>query len=161
VESAILYVKLQKVRFPNVSFSYDLEGDMDDIVVPKSIIQPLIENAYVHGLKNKRGYIKLKVCKTERQVGISVMNSVEPLQKFDFSLLNKSILEWDSVETHTGAGHGVALKNILRRLLLKFESAQVALFSLCSTPATVFCIPSSPISARWMFSVMARSLLLC
>lgn len=129
VDSAILYVKLQKVRFPNVSFSYDLEGDMDDIVVPKSIIQPLIENAYVHGLKNKRGYIKLKVCKTEGQVNISVMNSVEPPQKYDFTQLNKNILMWDSVETHTGAGHGVALKNILRRLLLKFESAQVMLRS--------------------------------
>lgn len=129
VDSAILYVKLQKVRFPNVSFSWELEGDIDDVVVPKSILQPLIENAYVHGLKNKRGYIKLKVCKTEGQVNISVMNSVEPPQKYDFTQLNKNILMWDSVETHTGVGHGVALKNILRRLLLKFESAQVMLRS--------------------------------
>lgn len=127
VDSAILYVKLQKVRFPNVSFSYDLEGDMDDIVVPKSIIQPLIENAYVHGLKNKRGYIKLKVCKTERKVQISVINSVESTQEFDFSQLNRNIAELDSDEAYTGTGHGVALKNILRRLLLKFKSAQVML----------------------------------
>lgn len=139
VDSAILYVKLQQVRFPNVSFAYDLEGDMDDVVVPKSIIQPLIENAYVHGLKNKRGYIKLKVCKSERQVKISVINSVESSQRCDFALLNKNIAELDSDEAYTGTGHGVALKNILRRLLLKFDSAQVVLLAEdCRTIAEVY-----------------------
>lgn len=127
VDFAILYVKLQQVRFPNVSFAYDLEGEIDGIVVPKSIVQPLIENAYVHGLKNKHGYIQLKVCKTEKQVKISVTNSVESTQEYDFAQLNKSIVEGDSDETYSNDSHGVALKNILRRLLLKFETAQVVL----------------------------------
>ena len=55
------YVEIQKIRFSG-KFSYDAEVPMEleDVIVPKLILQPIVENAIVHGLKEREdGYIFL------------------------------------------------------------------------------------------------------
>lgn len=57
------YIQIQKIRFPG-EFSYDSEVpiELEDVIVPKLILQPIVENAIVHGLKDKDdGYIFLNV----------------------------------------------------------------------------------------------------
>lgn len=50
------YLSLQKMRFEDkLSYSVNLEDDdILDCYLPKLIIQPLVENAVVHGIENKR-----------------------------------------------------------------------------------------------------------
>ena len=43
------YLNLQKVRYPNINYVLDIDEEMDEIIVPKMILQPLIENAVFHG----------------------------------------------------------------------------------------------------------------
>ncbi|MCR4655612.1 MAG: histidine kinase [Lachnospiraceae bacterium] len=47
------YIEIQKIRF-NGSFSFDAEVplELEDAIVPKLILQPIVENAIVHGLKD-------------------------------------------------------------------------------------------------------------
>ena len=129
IDSALSYVNLQRLRFPNVEFAYSVSGDMTGIVVPKSIIQPLIENAYVHGIKNKKGSIDLTVERNKNKLTIKVVNSGAEADAERIAEVNKIIADNAATEHFSENGHGIALKNIRKRLQLKFASAEVFLAS--------------------------------
>ncbi|MBE0424187.1 MAG: histidine kinase [Lutibacter sp.] len=57
IEMAKLYLELQKLRFhKNSSYTISTEAipsdELDNILVPPMILQPIIENAFKHGFKN-------------------------------------------------------------------------------------------------------------
>ncbi|GHU76889.1 histidine kinase [Clostridia bacterium] len=50
------YMTIQRVRYRDIlKFSLDYSSDLDNCQILKLLIQPLIENAIYHGIKNKRG----------------------------------------------------------------------------------------------------------
>ena len=50
------YLYIQKARYGNkISYTIDIAEEWEDILVPKLILQPLVENAIYHGIKLKRG----------------------------------------------------------------------------------------------------------
>lgn len=57
-----LYLGIQQVRFGDrLTVTVDLPPSLDDTVVPRFLLQPLVENAFQHGLAGKRGPISLVV----------------------------------------------------------------------------------------------------
>lgn len=72
------YIYIQKIRYDN-SFSEELnvEENTLDNSIPCLIIQPLVENAIVHGLKNREscGNLRIQIFKTERFLHISVRDN--------------------------------------------------------------------------------------
>ena len=53
---AVSYLEIQQIRYSDIlTYSIDISEDIQDILVPKLILQPLIENALYHGIKNRRG----------------------------------------------------------------------------------------------------------
>lgn len=68
------YMDIQKIRFDG-NFSYDVELplELEDCMVPKMIIQPIVENAIIHGLKErKNGHIFLNIYEEEETLSIEV-----------------------------------------------------------------------------------------
>ncbi|MEL6843524.1 MAG: hypothetical protein AAFP02_09930, partial [Bacteroidota bacterium] len=58
------YIHLEKMRFPKeITVSIDMEAaiDPEDIYIPAMLIQPLVENAFHHGLLHLEGHKKLQV----------------------------------------------------------------------------------------------------
>ena len=53
------YVEIQQIRFGgNFTFDAELPMELEDCVIPKLIIQPIVENALIHGLKEQeKGHI--------------------------------------------------------------------------------------------------------
>lgn len=50
------YLTIQKMRYKDMlDFSIDVESSIQELLVPKVILQPLVENAIYHGIKNKEG----------------------------------------------------------------------------------------------------------
>ena len=50
------YLVIQSVRYMDIlSYTIDIDEELKDKVVIKLILQPLVENALYHGIKNKRG----------------------------------------------------------------------------------------------------------
>ncbi len=50
------YLKIQKIRYEDVlDYKIDIEPSIQDRIVLKMILQPVVENALYHGIKNKRG----------------------------------------------------------------------------------------------------------
>lgn len=56
------YLTIQKIRYADIlNYSIDVDEALMDVKMIKLVLQPLIENAIYHGIKNKRGRGKLKV----------------------------------------------------------------------------------------------------
>ena len=49
------YLELMCYRYPQLTFGYDVEQELNDAQVPNFILQPVVENSLLHGLRNK-GY---------------------------------------------------------------------------------------------------------
>lgn len=62
MEHIASYLKIQGVRYRDI-LEYDIECDegIEDVPMLKILLQPLVENAIYHGIKNKRGRGKIKV----------------------------------------------------------------------------------------------------
>lgn len=59
-------------RYPNLHCEYDIDPDLGGSLVPNFILQPLVENSLLHGLKNKgyRGEIVITAKKEGNSIGI-------------------------------------------------------------------------------------------
>ena len=74
LETIESYVEIQKIRFTG-RFLYETEipDQLEDCMVPKMILQPLVENAIIHGLEGcEHGYICIYAFQKEGILNISV-----------------------------------------------------------------------------------------
>lgn len=56
------YLKIQKIRYENIlTYEFNVDEGLENIPVLKLVLQPLVENALYHGIKNKRGRGKITV----------------------------------------------------------------------------------------------------
>lgn len=50
------YLKIQRFRYQDImDYKIELDKEIYDYMIPKLLLQPLVENALYHGVKNKRG----------------------------------------------------------------------------------------------------------
>ncbi len=96
------YVNIEQMRFgTGVRMEYDIESE--NLLLPPLILQPLVENAFVHGLREKEegGIVTIYVKRTKRgKVRIGVRDNGPG---FGVNTINKF-------------RHGVGIENINRRL---------------------------------------------
>lgn len=51
------YLEIQQVRYQDIlKYEIQVPAELNQYLIPKITIQPLVENALYHGIKNKRGY---------------------------------------------------------------------------------------------------------
>jgi len=56
------YLKIQQVRYQDIlEYEIDVPEELNNYLIPKITIQPLVENALYHGIKNKRGLGKIEI----------------------------------------------------------------------------------------------------
>ena len=126
VEHARNYAMIQDMRFSSrIRLRFPpLPEDMKDIIVPKLILQPLLENAYQHGLKETtaNGLIGVRFEKTGGDAAILVEDNGQSLTDEALANLTESLENPDVQET-TG------LINIHRRLRLRFGAPYGLSFS--------------------------------
>lgn len=65
------YLKIQKIRYEDIlDYRINIEPSIKDKIVLKMILQPIVENALYHGIKNKRGGGSITVRGYEDRNGI-------------------------------------------------------------------------------------------
>ncbi|HZK27083.1 MAG TPA: histidine kinase [Thermoclostridium sp.] len=118
VEHARVYTQIQAMRYSNrIKASFDeLPSEFSNIVVPRLILQPIIENAFEHGLgmKKKGGILTVSFDKLLNRLHIIVENNGEEIQYEEMEYLHNKLTQNDKNEEVT------ALTNIHQRLQLKF-----------------------------------------
>lgn len=127
LEYVRLYTYLQKMRFEDkISVNIQVSPDLFGCIIPRFCIQPLVENAFVHGLEPKKGSGKLavNVILQEEQLEIDVLDNGIGFQTIpDIRNIRTSLKD-----THTHIG----LRNLDRRLCLLYGEA--ARLKISSTP---------------------------
>ncbi|WJH37519.1 histidine kinase [Paenibacillus sp. CC-CFT747] len=118
VNHARTYVQIQTFRFEDriqVSFG-ELPDRLAGMKVPRLLIQPLVENAYEHGLKNKmsEGRLSVEFVDEEERLIVKVEDNGEGLSEEDFAVLNAKLTNLDEDMETTG------LVNVHRRLVLRY-----------------------------------------
>jgi|GEM_PF-459341 len=111
------YLEIQRVRFsPRITIAADpLPKTIAAQKVPAIILQPLIENAFEHGVKDVAagGYVEIHYQVTDTWFRISVMDNGGNMNDQQVAKLREKLLR---NELHEGS----ALANLNRRLMLRY-----------------------------------------
>ncbi|WP_315117274.1 sensor histidine kinase [uncultured Clostridium sp.] len=110
------YLEIQKMRYKDkINYYINVDDSLEQYLVPKLIIQPLVENSIYHGLKLRRekGIIHINISTKEGYLLIQVTDNGLGMDNEQLTTLRKNLAQ--SVESdHYG------LYNINERLKLAF-----------------------------------------
>jgi two-component system, sensor histidine kinase YesM len=114
------YLILQQKRYGSFGYTLPDVSKWENYLLPALTIQPLVENALVHGCEPKRGQtqITLSVQETESELQIVVADNGMGMNEATIARLRESLCA-PNVEPLSGE-NGVGLVNITRRVKLKF-----------------------------------------
>ncbi len=128
IENIKNYVTIQQYRFRGrftLNINAGNEEGILDAVIPKLSLQPVLENAIIHGFSDitEGGIIDISIRKTGRNVIIEVSDNgkgmdPEMLDSLCTKIRNSNSLANDNTGPHTGIG----LENVDRRIKLFFGS---------------------------------------
>lgn len=110
------YLDIEETRFSNrLKVYYDVEESSLQEMIPPLTLQPIVENAMKHGLRNKEQdcQIKIQIKTLAQQITISVEDNGEGISNELLNQIGKKVT--DSI-----SGTGMALYNINRRLTMMF-----------------------------------------
>ncbi|MCM3174309.1 sensor histidine kinase [Paenibacillus sp. MER 99-2] len=121
LEHAHHYLTIQQMRFKH-KFRFNMEADEEtlDCLTLKLVLQPLIENAIVHGIEYDmdEGQIEIRVYQEEANLVLRITdNGVGMTEEQVASLLNGNAI------VKSGAGSGVAVRNVHDRIQLYYGDA--------------------------------------
>lgn len=115
------YLHIQQTRFPNIYFTIEMAPNTATIEIPPLLLQPLVENAFIHGLapKGNIGHIDIKSRLT------STRKEKTPLLVIDVQddgVGPDQIITNLAVIRETTSGDKVGLQNIRARLKSHYEN---------------------------------------
>ena len=112
------YTYIMSVRMQdNVQYSFDVDKDVMQDKIPRLSLQPLVENALNHGLRNKRGekWIEIKAKRANGELHVSVRDNGVGM---DAQKMNESLKENTAERSETG--RSIGLHNINARLKMLY-----------------------------------------
>ena len=120
------YLSIQKIRYRDIlDYEVDQPEDLEEIYMLKLLLQPLVENALYHGIKNKRGggKISVKVVRVNRTLTFTVADTgkgMTPDQLDEVEMLLKE--ETPTVQAAMEPGHsGFGMRNVDMRIRLYYR----------------------------------------
>ncbi|MCL6459471.1 MAG: histidine kinase [Gorillibacterium sp.] len=115
------YIELQQIRYDyefSVLFDVDEQVTAQTIMIPKFILQPLLENALYHELDNDKGLIQIIVSPDSiAHVAIQIVDNGSGMTEEEINLLLS-----DEGQQNRKTGLGIGLNYVRRMLDAHFES---------------------------------------
>ena len=102
------YLKLQHYRFGDaVQFSVTADPDCEQLFILPLLVQPLVENAFVHGLKERRagGHITVHASADAKELTISVADNGVGMTPAALEVLRQSLAAEDFDRSHIGVAN--------------------------------------------------------
>jgi two-component system sensor histidine kinase YesM len=118
IESIVDYVTIQKMRYGDrLNFEISVDEKYRDCIIPRSTLQPIVENALVHGIEKSasQGLIRVTALEQDDKLVLCVEdNGVGMTQARINQAMTGDIDE--TTDSHTGVG----IKNVYKRIQLLF-----------------------------------------
>ncbi|WP_420489230.1 histidine kinase [Neobacillus niacini] len=138
------YLAIEEARFEDkLKVLYDIEEDVLLETIPPLTLQPIVENAIKHGMKDteRNGMVKITIRKQNLATYVKVEDNGNGMNKERTSQLCKTPL-------HSETGNGLALYNVNRRLTFMYgDRAGLQIKSELNRGTEIcFCVPFTEIS---------------
>ena len=118
VEHVKNYIGIQAMRFSEIKIEFDpLPEEYKDLMVPRLILQPIIENAFEHGFNNSENQriISIKFEKDIRGLYCTIEDNGNSIEESELKRIN-GLFENDEINKSEDTG----LFNIHKRIQIKF-----------------------------------------
>jgi len=109
------YVEIQRYRFGDQFIAYyEIEDELMDFPVFRLLLQPIVENSILHGIRNsnKKRYIKIKAFRLGNRVTFHITDNGVGMSKEKLNALRESISQ--------NNGNSIGLSNVNSRLVLHY-----------------------------------------
>lgn len=123
------YLFLMTYKIRNLSFFYDMDETVGKQMVPKVILQPLVENAIKHGFSDPdRDYCVTLLAKSLKEgqegIRITVMDNGTGIYEEKLDAIREKIedIQKNPQAVLEGNAH-IGLRNVVQRLALEYDSA--------------------------------------
>ncbi|MFC0472253.1 LytS/YhcK type 5TM receptor domain-containing protein [Halalkalibacter kiskunsagensis] len=110
------YLEIEETRFSDkLSVQYEVDEDALRVKIPPMTLQPLVENAIKHGLKQLRSdsLLHIRIQQEKAAIKISIKDNGQGIEKSRLKELGKE-------KVHSETGTGIGLFNINRRLEMMY-----------------------------------------
>jgi signal transduction histidine kinase len=127
------YFFIQQTRFgERIQFVCEIQDDCLDIEIPRLSLQPLIENAFIHGVESyeDNAEIRLQITRKNGQIFVEVIDNGngmdEPTKQKLLHYVQGPEIE-ENIGPGKSKGHstGIGVKNVLRRLQLFYQCNEI------------------------------------
>lgn len=118
------YVNIQKIKYgETIDLQLSIPETCVNYMIPKLLLQPLVENAIFHGLSSKQdGIIKITVEVKNQIIWISVNDNGDGMGQDMLQILNGASDTIHSVNKMKGNQRGIGVHNVKERIRLYFGS---------------------------------------
>lgn len=133
------YLKLQKLRYGDaLEVSYDIDASLLQTMVPFNFMQPVAENAFIHGFEEASGKrLRIEVGQEKSDIAIKIRNSGKNMTRQMCETVNRSL--------KAGVSHGLSM--IYRKLRAVYDD-QFMLFICPEDHGGSCCVVRFPIRRR-------------
>ena len=114
------YMELMCYRYPELKCDYDIDPDLGGVQVPNFILQPIVENSLLHGLKNKGycGEVRISAKKTENgKMEIQVFDTGSGFAEGKKKAIDKMLLTYEKQPAKL-EGNSIGILNVQKRIKL-------------------------------------------
>jgi two-component system sensor histidine kinase YesM len=134
------YLYLSNIRFADkLTYSVEVDEHLSELLIPKLILQPLVENAVVHGIEQieEQGFVHVSVRDIEGSLHIEVTDNGKGIVPETLDRL-RAALSSEKRFVSTDETGGFALLNVRDRLLNHFgDRVTIEITSKLSVGTTV------------------------
>lgn len=113
------YLELMCYRYPSLTVSYDIDPELLDAAVPNFILQPIVENSLLHGLKSNgyRGSITVSAHRLDSKMELLVKDSGTGFAPGMKDKIAQMLLYYDRQEAKL-EGNSIGVLNVQKRIKL-------------------------------------------
>ena len=114
------YMELMCCRYPDLNCEYDIDPELGGVLVPNFILQPIVENSLLHGLKNKgyRGSVCISAQKTgDGHLSLRVIDSGSGFAAGKKEEVNELLRHYDKQPPKL-TGNSIGVLNVQKRIKL-------------------------------------------
>ena len=114
------YMELMCYRYPELQCKYDIDPELGGMKVPNFILQPIVENSLLHGLKNKgyRGEVRISARKTQdNRMEILVSDTGSGIAEGKKPAIDQMLLTY-SKQPAKLEGNSIGILNVQKRIKL-------------------------------------------
>ncbi|WP_372663155.1 sensor histidine kinase [Cohnella sp.] len=121
------YVQIQKVRYGEAfNYAANMDPELSQVLLPKLILQPLLENAIFHGLAERgSGNVRVRACMEDGKLRIKVWDDGKGMSDAQIKeLLGGHFVAARDANTSSslsgGKTHGIGLSNLRERIRIHY-----------------------------------------